>query len=75
MSGDKDGRITDVNPAFLSALGYQRDDLIGRTVTDLGLFVYEEERRLVAKFTMRQGVVGYQVTFGLVERRKTSLPD
>lgn len=70
MSGDKDGRITDVNPAFLSALGYQRDDLIGRTVTDLGLFVYEEERRLVAKFTMRQGVVGYPVTLVLSKGEK-----
>ncbi|WMW82032.1 PAS domain-containing sensor histidine kinase [Undibacterium cyanobacteriorum] len=70
ISGDKEGRITDVNPAFLDALGYQKEALIGRPVADLGLFVYEEERRLVAKFTMRSGVVGYPVTLALYKGEK-----
>lgn len=32
-----DGRVTDVNPAFLALFGYQRDEVIGRTEAELGL--------------------------------------
>lgn len=70
ISGDLQGHIMDVNHAFVSAFGYARDDLIGKLVQELGLFAHEEERRLVAKFTLKQGVVGYPVTMRLSNQEK-----
>ena len=34
-----DGRLVDVNQAFLRATGYARDELIGRRMEDLGLWI------------------------------------
>lgn len=33
------GRVLDVNEAFVQALGYTRDEVIGKTIADLGLYV------------------------------------
>ncbi len=70
ISGDMQGHMLDVNHTFVSAFGYAREDLIGKSVQALGLFAHEEERRLVAKFTLRQGVVGYPVTMRLSNGEK-----
>ncbi|MEX0297641.1 MAG: PAS domain S-box protein [Kordiimonas sp.] len=34
----KDGRIVDVNPSFLNVFGLRRDDVIGQTSDDLGIW-------------------------------------
>ena len=34
-----DGRLLDVNDAFLRATGYTRDEIIGRPIPDLGLWI------------------------------------
>ncbi len=39
-----DGRVVDVNEAFLRTLGYTRQEAIGRTTVDLGLWRSAEER-------------------------------
>ncbi len=39
-----DGRVVDVNEAFLRTLGYTREESIGRTTVDLGLWHSDEER-------------------------------
>ena len=39
----KDQRFTDVNEAFLKALGNSRDDVIGKTVAELHLFPHPEQ--------------------------------
>jgi PAS domain S-box-containing protein len=39
MSGLDDGRFIDVNIGFLRVLGYERDAIVGRTRSEIGLFV------------------------------------
>ena len=38
VSSIEDGRFIDVNSSFLQALGYSREEVIGRTIPDLGLY-------------------------------------
>ena len=38
------GRVVDVNGAFLRALGYTREEALGRTTVELGLWPSEQER-------------------------------
>lgn len=42
----KDGRFIDVNDAFLRMSGYARDEIVGRTSLEIGLFASEEHRNL-----------------------------
>ncbi|MBR7799073.1 sensor histidine kinase [Undibacterium fentianense] len=65
ISGDIDGRLIDVNHAFVSSFGYSREQLIRQSVGDLGLFVEDRERRSIAKRTLETGVVGYPVMLRL----------
>jgi diguanylate cyclase (GGDEF)-like protein/PAS domain S-box-containing protein len=44
-----DGAFLEVNRAFLRALGYQREELIGRTVQELGVWADESERAEVLR--------------------------
>ncbi|MBE0466209.1 MAG: PAS domain S-box protein [Candidatus Desulforudis sp.] len=44
-----DGRIVDVNRVWTSLLGYDRDEVIGKTISELGILPGPEERRLVAE--------------------------
>mgnify|MGYP001550192894 CR=1 FL=1 len=39
-----DGRIIEVNPAFLRGSGFTRDEVLGRSTLELGLWVSKEER-------------------------------
>jgi hypothetical protein len=39
-----DGRFVDVNETFLQTLGYTRDEVIGRTVQELGLWLQGQDR-------------------------------
>jgi PAS domain S-box-containing protein len=63
ISTEAEGRYLDVNEAFLDLLGYQRKDVIGRTVAELGFWAEPldrgemirqlKEEDLVAKRQMR----------------------
>jgi diguanylate cyclase (GGDEF)-like protein/PAS domain S-box-containing protein len=45
-----DGRFLEVNESFLRSLGYTRDEVVGRSVVELGLWVRPEDRdRMVAQ--------------------------
>ncbi len=71
ISALEDGRLIDVNDAFLLITGYAREDVIGKTSTELGLWVDPEERKRFvellrenrqlrnheAKFRLRSGEV------------------
>jgi PAS domain S-box-containing protein len=39
ISGLEDGRIREVNDTFLRVTGYKREEILGRTVTELGLWL------------------------------------
>ncbi len=45
----EDGRLIDVNDAFLRITGYSREEVIGKTSAQLGLWVDPEERRRVVE--------------------------
>nr|WP_315486359.1 PAS domain-containing sensor histidine kinase [uncultured Undibacterium sp.] len=65
ISGDSEGRLIDVNNAFISDFGFKREQLIGHTVLDLNLFANDHDRRIVATQTLGKGVVGHPVTMCL----------
>jgi PAS domain S-box-containing protein len=44
LTGVDDGRIRDANDAFLSTSGYTRDEILGRTPIELGLWVDPNQR-------------------------------
>jgi PAS domain S-box-containing protein len=39
-----DGKLLEVNPAFARGAGYEREELIGRTTLELGLWLHPEQR-------------------------------
>ena len=62
----EDGRFVDVNPAFCRLLGYTRDEIIGHTSQELGLWA-EERGRLAQRARLRAS--------GTVEGMETLLQD
>ncbi len=50
-----DRRFSDINDAFLQTLGYSLGDVIGKTAEELGLFVQQEQRAVIAQKVERQG--------------------
>jgi PAS domain S-box-containing protein len=59
--------FSDVNDAFLDALGYSRSEIIGSTAASINLFVNLEQQRAVADILARDGRVS---NFELQVRRK-----
>jgi PAS domain S-box-containing protein len=54
--------FTDVNDAFLSAMGYAREEIIGRTSAEIGLFVHPQEQTLVAELLQTtRHVAGFEL--------------
>jgi two-component system cell cycle sensor histidine kinase/response regulator CckA len=47
ISSEEQGRYIDANPAYLRMLGYERDELLGRTVQEVGIWANPQERRLM----------------------------
>ncbi|MGA9527478.1 MAG: PAS domain S-box protein [Terriglobales bacterium] len=47
ISSENESRFLDANPAFLAITGYERDQIVGRTEDELGLWTDPNERKLV----------------------------
>ena len=60
LSRFRDGRYEDVNDAYASALGYERDELIGRTSSDINLWVDTADRNAIVRKIMETGKVADQ---------------
>ena len=59
-----DGFHVDVNEAFLHSTGYRRDEVIGRTAAELGVWADPEERTEMVKRLREEGAVrNMEVTF------------
>jgi two-component system, cell cycle sensor histidine kinase and response regulator CckA len=52
-----DGRLQDVNDAFLRIAGYRREEVLGRTTTELGLWANPADRRDYLERLQRGGHV------------------
>ncbi len=63
------GRIYDVNQTFEKTLGYDRDELIGKTTIDIGLWTDTDEREEYIKTLQEKGSVdGTMYTFNTKEK-------
>ncbi|KJS33078.1 MAG: hypothetical protein VR64_04000 [Desulfatitalea sp. BRH_c12] len=51
----QDGRYLEINKAFETTLGYSRDEVIGRTSNELGIWTQQEQRQKLAKQLVDQG--------------------
>ncbi|NUM33236.1 MAG: PAS domain S-box protein [Candidatus Brocadiae bacterium] len=49
ISGFPNKQFVDVNQSFLKKLGYTKEEVIGKTVSDLGLFLEEEKQKKALK--------------------------
>lgn len=59
-----DGRFVDVNPAFLNVLGYSREEALGRTPLELGIWEQPRRRQELLDRLMSEGTVSNEpVTF------------
>ena len=52
-----DGRVIDANDAFLKIFGYSREDVIGRTSTELGMWADPEDRPRLLRQLLRHGSI------------------
>jgi PAS domain S-box-containing protein len=52
-----DGRFVDVNDSFLRILGYQRAELIGRTVVELNMWRQSEDRAEAVAILRERGMI------------------
>ena len=51
----EDGRVLDVNEAFVRVSGFSRDELIGRSSLDIGIWINSDDRRQLADRLRRDG--------------------
>lgn len=59
-----DARYIDVNDSFLKVLGYQREEIIGRAVKELGIWVsFEEREKLIKKILAGLAVRNEEIRF------------
>ncbi|MBT3238107.1 MAG: PAS domain S-box protein [Rhodospirillaceae bacterium] len=64
ISTMKDGRLIDVNDAWLDSLGFKRRDVIGKTAHGIGLWVNSKDRtRLVRLLSANRSVRGFETRF------------
>ncbi|TGK20914.1 PAS domain-containing sensor histidine kinase [Leptospira fluminis] len=63
ISRVKDGRYFDINESFTRLFGYTREDAVGKTALDIGLWVYPEERKKFIEKIMRDGILLNEETF------------
>ena len=60
----EDGRMLDVNAAWQKLFGYSREELIGRSVKDLGFYVHAEDHEEIANSLRDQGrIINRQFEF------------
>lgn len=52
-----EGRYLDVNDTLLQLLGYRRDELLGRSVFDLNVWVHTDERARLIQDLQEQGTI------------------
>lgn len=62
LSRRADGQYLDVNPAWESLLGIPRQEAIGQTAVQLGIFTAEDRRQLMQAFEQKGPQASHEVT-------------
>lgn len=52
-----DGTIVKVNEAFTRVTGFEKDDVYGKTVVEVGLYKYPEERKEIIALLKEKGLM------------------
>lgn len=58
-----EGRILEVNDAYVRLIGYERNQLIGKTVRELGIWNPGERDRVVGQLRNHESIRKYETTF------------
>ena len=59
-----DNRLVDVNRAWLTAWGYEREEVIGRTVLEFGLWAFSDDgKRLIGEVNSKSRVLDFETVF------------
>ncbi|MFY3384608.1 EAL domain-containing protein [Paracidovorax sp. MALMAid1276] len=62
LSRRKDGRYVDINPAWVEMMGISREEAIGRTAVEMGLFSAEDRQRMMDATDPDGQLSGYELT-------------
>ncbi|CAN7297103.1 EAL domain-containing protein [Acidovorax delafieldii] len=65
LSHRSDGRYVDLNPAWVDMLGIPREEAIGRTAVELGIFTAEDRQRLMEQVSQTGHLSDYEVTLNV----------
>ncbi len=65
LSHRSDGRYVDLNPAWVEMLGIPREEAIGRTAVELGIFTAEDRQRLMEQVSQNGHLSDYEVTLNV----------
>ncbi|MDD2180161.1 EAL domain-containing protein [Acidovorax sp. D2M1] len=65
LSHRSDGRYVDINPAWVEMLGIPREEAIGRTAVELGIFMAEDRQRLMDQVRLAGQLSDYEVTLNV----------
>jgi len=65
LSRRSDGRYVDINPAWVEMLGIPRQEAIGRTAVELGIFTAEDRQRLMEQVSQNGHLSDYEMTLNV----------
>ncbi|MFN4118247.1 EAL domain-containing protein [Acidovorax sp.] len=65
LSHRNDGRYVEINPAWVEMLGIPREEAIGRTAIEMGVFSAEDRERLMAAVQAGGHLNGYELTLNV----------
>jgi PAS domain S-box-containing protein len=60
----EDGRIMEVNRSFIISLGFQREEVIGRTPLEVGMWTAEQRSALLRELREKGQLTDYPIQFG-----------
>jgi len=63
ISTQKEGRFLEVNDAYVRMMGYERSELIGKTVKELRMWAPGEREQVIAKLQKGGAIRDYNTTF------------
>jgi PAS domain S-box-containing protein len=63
ISTRSEGRILEVNDAYVRMMGYERVELLGKTVGELGIWDPQEREKVLAKLAQERSIRDYETQF------------